>query len=118
MAPTARNFVNNREEAHKGTGHIEKHLGHVSPDDGSHATFVGVEKRQKDDDGDGGHLAGPQDNGDNDGDRKYSDSFRKGAEDKEKTRGPSPDAGPKADTHELICGVELATEIGGQEKAR
>jgi len=111
-------MLQNHIEAHHRPENVQEHLHHVGPDDGRHAAFKRVKKRQADDQDDRSHLPGAQDDRDDDGDRKHPDSLRQAAHHQKGARGEPPQPDPEAPLHQLVGGERLAAEIVGQKQSR
>src|SRR5262249_11369929 len=64
VRPSTGDLVQDGEQAYDGSRDVEEHLNDVGPDYGSHSALVGVENRQTNDESNGRHFSGPENNSD------------------------------------------------------
>ena len=96
--------------------HVEAHLHDVGPDHRRHAAFEGVEKRQADDQDDGGDLAGAEHDGDHQRDGEDPHTFGERARHQEDGGRQLADALAEAPPHQFVGGEHLAAEIMRQQQ--
>ena len=111
VVPAAGNLPQDHEEAEDSPGHVEEHLDDVGPDDGGHAAFEGVEKRQADDQQNGDNVVRTEDNGDHYGDGKDSNPFRHGAQNQKAACAEFANTLAEAALHQFVGGEHFATEV-------
>ena len=94
---------------------INRGLHYIRPDHRRQPAFEGVNQRKRGDDGDGSNLSGAKRNGDDNRNRINTHAFGCGAGYQKKSGGQRTQ--PLAETafDQLVCGVQVATEIMGQE---
>ncbi len=118
VLPAAGNLAENDDEAGDGAGHVERHLHDVGPDDGRHAAFKSVKKREQHDEDDGRDFAGAQDDGDHQRDGEDAYAFGEGTGHQEDGSGEFADAFTETAAHQFVGGEHFAAEVLRKEEHR
>src|ERR1041385_2465934 len=110
MPESARNPAEQYEKADGGAEDIHYHLHYVGPDHGCHAALERIKEGKRDDNDNGPHSAGVQNNRDHDGNREHAHPFRKRSGNEKNRRSEASRPRPETTFHELIGRKQLRSE--------
>ena len=113
--PASGHEVQNREQTHQRSADVNRGLHHIRPDHRRQPAFESVDQRKRRDDCDGGDLARPQCDSYNDRNRVNSHSLSRSPGHQKKAGRQRTQPLAEATFNQLVCGVQVATEIMGQK---
>src|ERR1051326_4244661 len=102
-----------RDKANDRAANVDSELDNVSPDNGSHATFRGVDERERHYNGDGSHTARPKGNADYNCHGPHANTFSSGTRDEKDASSDTMQLFSEATVDELVGCEHLTAEICG-----